>query len=90
MQTVAKTESIIIHAEDEVLENMNDWCVKQHGMSGLTQACKDSKISCAEAEQMVLDMLAKHTKKGLYSVGQDRKYEGYVTLLSNNVSAQVY
>ena len=78
MQIVDKTESIIIHAEDEVLNNMNEWCVKQHGISGLTQACKDSKITCGEAEQMVLNMLAKHTKKGQCplagnSVGQDRK-----------------
>jgi len=79
METVAKTESIIIHAEDDVLDNMNEWCVKQHGISGLTQACKDSKITCAEAEQMVLKVLANHTKKGKCplagnSVGQDRRF----------------
>ena len=78
VETVAKTESIIIHAEDDILDNMNEWCVKQHGLSGLTQSCKDSKISCAEAEQMVLTMLAKHTQKGKCplagnSVGQDRR-----------------
>ena len=78
LETIAKTESIIIHAEDSVLDNMNDWCIKQHGVSGLTQACKDSKISCAEAEKMVLDMLARHTEKGKCplagnSVGQDRR-----------------
>ena len=78
VETVAKTESIIIHAEDDILDNMNEWCVKQHGLSGLTQSCKDSKITCAEAEQMVLTMLAKHTQKGKCplagnSVGQDRR-----------------
>ena len=81
LEAVAKTESIIIHAADDTLDNMNDWCVKQHGISGLTQACKDSKISCAEAEQMVLDLLSKHTQKGKCplagnSVGQDRRWAG--------------
>ena len=43
---------------------MNEWCIKQHGASGLTQACRESKVSCAEAERMVLDMVARHTNKG--------------------------
>lgn len=33
---------------------MNEWCVEQHGKSGLTQACRDSDTSLAEAEQAVL------------------------------------
>ena len=43
---------------------MNEWCVKQHGASGLTQACRESKVSCAEAERLVLDMVARHTSSG--------------------------
>lgn len=79
LETVAQTDSIIIHAADDTLEKMNPWCVKQHGISGLTQACKESQISCAEAEQMVLDLLARHTKQGECplagnSVGQDRRF----------------
>ena len=79
LDTVAKTESIIIHCDDQSLDNMNEWCVKTHGASGLTQACKDSKISCQEAEKMVLNMLGKHTSQGKCplagnSVGQDRKF----------------
>ena len=81
LETVEKSESIIIHLDDESLENMNEWCIKQHGASGLTQACRESKVgiyglvqrslyypwikvSCAEAERMVLDMVARHTNKG--------------------------
>ena len=59
-----RTESIIIHLDDESLENMHEWCVKQHGASGLTQECRESKVSCAEAERMVLDMVTRHTIKG--------------------------
>ena len=43
---------------------MNEWCVRQHGASGLTQACRESKVSCAEAERLVLDMVARHTSTG--------------------------
>ena len=34
LDTVAKTESIIIHCDDQSLDNMNEWCVKTHGASG--------------------------------------------------------
>ena len=64
LETVDRTESIIIHLDDESLENMHEWCVKQHGASGLTQECRESKVSCAEAERMVLDMVTRHTIKG--------------------------
>ena len=74
-----QTESIIIHCEDEMLDSMNEWCVKQHGASGLTQACRESQVSCQEAERRVLEMLGKHTESGQCplagnSVGQDRKF----------------
>ena len=29
----------------EELLGMNEWCVKQHGLTGLTQACRDSKVT---------------------------------------------
>jgi oligoribonuclease len=39
---------------------MNEWCVEQHGKSGLTQACRDSTVSLAEAEQQVLQFVQQH------------------------------
>ena len=50
-----KTESIIIHCEDQLLDNMNAWCVKQHGESGLTQACRESKVTVQQAERLVIE-----------------------------------
>ena len=64
LEVVAKSDTIIIHAEDKVLDNMNEWCVEQHGKSGLTQACKDSKISVSDAENMLLKILEEKTPKG--------------------------
>ena len=51
---LGKTESIIINLDDESLNNMNEWCIKQHGASGLTKACRESKVSCAEAVRVGL------------------------------------
>lgn len=79
LETVAATESIVIHASDEVLAGMNDWCVKQHGISGLTEACRQSKVSMTEAEDMVLSMLKLHTIPGKSplagnTVSMDRRF----------------
>ena len=79
LQTVDKTESIVIHLDDKSLDNMHEWCIKQHGASGLTQACRESEVTCAEAERRVLDMLARHTSRGECplagtTVSQDRRF----------------
>ena len=34
----------VIHHPDDVLDSMNEWCVKHHGESGLTKAVRDSKV----------------------------------------------
>ena len=44
---------LVVHQPDEVLENMNEWCIKNHGKSGLTQKSRSSNISLQEAEEQV-------------------------------------
>ena len=79
----------MIHCDAESLDNMNDWCVKQHGASGLTQACRESQVSCQQAERKVLELLEQHTQAGQCplagnSVGQDRKFlEKYMPSLAS-------
>lgn len=51
---------LIIHQPDEILETMDEWCVKQHGESGLTQSVKESPISLREAERQTLAFIARH------------------------------
>ena len=55
---------IAIHQPDEVLEGMNEWCIEQHGKSGLTQRCRESTVGLEEAETRVLEFLQQHTKPG--------------------------
>jgi oligoribonuclease len=88
LETVAATESIIISATEATLAGMNSWCVTQHGASGLTQACRDSKVTVAEAEAMVLRVLEPVTEAGQSplagnTVSMDRRFlERYMPRLA--------
>ena len=68
-----------IHQSDEVLANMNEWCIKTHGETGLTERVRQSKITISEAEQLTLDFIKKHVEAGASpmcgnSIGQDRRF----------------
>lgn len=53
-----------ISQPDEVLENMNDWCKKQHSKSGLVDRVKASNTSISQAEDLTLDFWKKWVKEG--------------------------
>jgi len=70
--------NLIIHWDDETLENMDPWCIEHFGKTGLTQKIRESSLSLEEAENKILEYLEKWTEKGQNpicgnSVGQDRK-----------------
>ncbi|KAK3923056.1 Oligoribonuclease, mitochondrial [Frankliniella fusca] len=64
LNVIGEGVDIIVHQPDSILDQMNDWCKDHHGQSGLTEACKRSKISLADAEESILSYLQKHTLKG--------------------------
>merc|ERR1712000_83757 len=64
LNIVAETDDLVIHQPDDVLDSMNDWCKTHHGASGPTQACRESKISLAEAEERMLRFVEAHTQPG--------------------------
>lgn len=79
LNVLAEGPSIVIHQSDEVLNSMNAWCIKQHGQSGLTQRVKDSKVTCAQAEQQTIDFLRTwvdggHSPMCGNTIGQDRRF----------------
>ncbi len=79
LNVLAEGPSLVIHQSDEVLDNMNPWCVEQHGKSGLTQRVRDSRISLAEAEQLTLEFLRQWVPERTSpmcgnSIGQDRRF----------------
>eukprot|EP00455_Lapot_gusevi_P029123 TRINITY_DN3118_c0_g1_i4.p1 TRINITY_DN3118_c0_g1~~TRINITY_DN3118_c0_g1_i4.p1 ORF type:complete len:239 (-),score=33.33 TRINITY_DN3118_c0_g1_i4:37-753(-) len=70
---------IAIHQSEEMLNNMNEWCIQHHGSSGLTQRCRESTISMEQAEEQVLAFLQKYTAAGVCplagnSVSVDRTF----------------
>ena len=79
LTVLSQGPSLVIHQSDDILNNMNDWCVRQHGKTGLTKRVKQSEISCQQAEQMTLGFLRQYVDKGMSpmcgnSIGQDRRF----------------
>ena len=79
LNLIAEGPEIVIHQPDEVLEGMNEWCVKQHGESGLTEKVRNSEISLAEAEKQTVKFIRKYTGRTKVplcgnSIGQDKMF----------------
>lgn len=70
----------IIHYPKEVMENMNEWCIKQHGKSGLTQKVLESTNTLEGVEERLLKYLREHIgreRRGILagnSIHQDRLF----------------
>ncbi|SEL80828.1 oligoribonuclease [Colwellia chukchiensis] len=79
LNILAEGPVFAIHQTDEVLDNMSQWCIEHHGQSGLTQRCRESQVSLAQASQETLAFLAQYVAKGKSpmcgnSIGQDRRF----------------
>ncbi|XP_026686199.1 uncharacterized protein LOC113471323 [Diaphorina citri] len=46
----------------EVLQNMNEWCVEHHNASGLTDRVRASSVSIEEADKRLHQFVAKYVK----------------------------
>lgn len=51
---------VVIHADDEALDNMPDVVRDMHAHSGLTDEVRRSTVTIAEAERLVLDYVREH------------------------------
>lgn len=79
LNILAEGPAFAIKQTDHVLNNMNPWCIEQHGKSGLTARCRASNVSLAEAEQATLAFLQQYVSAGKSpmcgnSIGQDRRF----------------
>ncbi len=79
LNILAQGPIFAINQSDDVLDNMSDWCVEHHGKSGLTQRCRDSKVSLAEATEQSLAFVQEWVPQGKSpmcgnSIGQDRRF----------------
>lgn len=79
LNVLAEGPSMAIMQPDSVLDGMNPWCIKQHGHSGLTDRCRASTVSLADAEQQTVAFLRQYVEHGKSpmcgnSIGQDRRF----------------
>jgi oligoribonuclease len=52
-------EAVVQHSQDQ-MDQMGAWCKKQHGESGLTQACLDSTTTATQAAEGLLQYIQKY------------------------------
>ncbi|WP_018691548.1 oligoribonuclease [Algicola sagamiensis] len=79
LNILAEGPVIAIHQTDEVLDNMDEWCVKQHGKSGLTDRCRQSKVDEQYAIDETISFLKQYISPGKSpmcgnSICQDRRF----------------
>lgn len=79
LNILAEGPVIAIHQPDDVLDNMNEWCVVQHGKSGLTERVRQSTIDENEASELTLEFLKQWVDEGKSpmcgnSICQDRRF----------------
>lgn len=79
LNILAEGPVFAIHQSDDVLDNMSQWCVEHHGKSGLTQRCRESVSSLADATEATLKFVQQFVPKGKSpmcgnSIGQDRRF----------------
>ena len=77
LEVIAHGPHLVINQPDLILETMNDWCKRQHGLSGLTKAVQESNITLQEAEEQTLEFVKLFCKPNTArlcgnSVWQDR------------------
>ncbi|XP_043252406.1 oligoribonuclease-like [Colletes gigas] len=64
LKIISKDLNIVIHQPNEILENMNDWCVQNHEKTGLITESRLSKTTVQDAEQIVLKYLQSYIEEG--------------------------
>lgn len=79
LEVIAEGPSLVIHESEEILGSMNEWCKKQHGLSGLTEDVRKSTITLQEAENAVYVFLQNYCVPGQAilcgnSVWQDKSF----------------
>lgn len=47
-----------IHQSNDVLQNMNEWCLTHHQKSGLTKRVQESKLTMKEVEKKLFDFIS--------------------------------
>lgn len=79
LNEIAVGPDLVVHAPDALLDNMDDWCTKQHGKTGLTDRVRESRISLEQAQEETLRFLRDFVEPGMSpmcgnSICTDRRF----------------
>lgn len=79
LNVLAEGPVIAVHQPDSVLDNMDEWCTRVHGESGLTQRCKESTVNEDDAAKQTMAFLENYVDAGKSplcgnTIGQDRRF----------------
>ncbi|MBI3315864.1 MAG: oligoribonuclease [Candidatus Omnitrophica bacterium] len=79
LEIVEEGPYVAIHHGEKVLESMEAWSKHHHKKSGLTDACRESKVRLKAAERQVLDFIKIHCKEKTAplcgnTIWQDRRF----------------
>ena len=79
LNILAEGPFIAIHHSEKTLRGMEAWSRHHHKKSGLTDACRESKISLKKAEALTLDFIKIHCKEKTAplcgnTIWQDRRF----------------
>lgn len=100
LNIVAEGPNLIVWQPAAHLQNLDPWIMKHHGVSGLLEAVRNSRITLEEAEKETLAFIEKHVDKNESplcgnSIGTDRiflsrympRIAGYLNYRSVDVSS---
>ena len=70
---------LAVHQSDEILDNMDEWCTRQHGQSGLTERVRNSTVAERDAELQTIAFLRNYVQANTSpmcgnSICQDRRF----------------
>ncbi|AEF04700.1 oligoribonuclease [Alteromonas sp. KS69] len=79
LNVLAEGPVIAVHQPDDVLDNMDEWCTRVHGETGLTARCRASSVNEAEAARQTMAFLSDYVDAGKSplcgnTIGQDRRF----------------
>lgn len=60
LNIISEESHIVINHPENVLNSMNEWCIKQHGKTGLIKDSLNSQITIEEAEKQLMEFLKKY------------------------------
>lgn len=79
LDILAEGPVFAIGHSQQTMDGMNEWCIKQHGKSGLTSRCLESDVTLQQAWAQTHAFLSQYVPAGKSpmcgnSIGQDRRF----------------